>query len=472
MGVITVEFDNTLEKSEIVMALNNSSKAEAGDQYSDGGLTDKAQTSVFGIQVPLISINSTVIDAHAVVDFRLTSIGELPRLSMTVTDDLEIINNIDKPSFDNEVRVQILPKFDNAYKKIDLTFFISNIHVSGNLVTLSCVYKLSKLTSTQYRALGYLDTLQLFSSVAKETGLGFATNIGEMLDGRYTYCDNISMQDLLNREIEFANNTTAICDWWVDFWDNINLVDIKDRYNNVDSEDELKIWVAGQINEVGANIPTEPNLMPAVLTTHPGFNNSELFVKEYEISVKPNIQFSEGTDMIYSVYNMETGKQRDYLVQDGDVKNDIFYNFKYLGENYGTYETNNYLVNGYLREAFLNKINSEIISVHLQSPLLALMRGHKVNFIRYITNTAIENKMSNMEADGLIDRENIESNIPLDNFEIEVNSGDGKFVLDKTSSGQYLILGVEILYSNNEWDYVLKLAKPASTKTNILTITQ
>ena len=78
--------------------------------------------------------------------------------------------------------------------------------------------------------------------------------------------------------------------------------------------------------------------------------------------------------------------------------------------------------------------------------------------------------MSNMEADGLVDRENIQSNIPLDNFEIEVDSGDGKFILDKTSSGQYLILGVEILYSNNEWDSVLKLVKPASTKTNILTI--
>ena len=63
MGNIFLEFDNTLEKSEIMMVLNNTSKAEMGNDYIDTGLTDRSQTAVFGVQVPLISINSTVIDA-------------------------------------------------------------------------------------------------------------------------------------------------------------------------------------------------------------------------------------------------------------------------------------------------------------------------------------------------------------------------------------------------------------------------
>jgi hypothetical protein len=78
MAQIKVEFDNTLEKSEIIVPLVSSSPEQAGDNYNDGGRIDKMQTSVFGIQVPLIQINSTVIDYDAVQSFSLKSVGVLP----------------------------------------------------------------------------------------------------------------------------------------------------------------------------------------------------------------------------------------------------------------------------------------------------------------------------------------------------------------------------------------------------------
>ena len=105
------------------MSLLSSSAAEAGSEYSNE-YTDKAQTMVFGIQVPLIMINSTIIDFDAVQQFVLKSEGVTPELLMIVEDRYKLIENIDKPRHDNEVRVQIIPKFDNAYKKIDLTFYI------------------------------------------------------------------------------------------------------------------------------------------------------------------------------------------------------------------------------------------------------------------------------------------------------------------------------------------------------------
>ena len=98
MSIVTLEFDNLLEKSEIVMPLLSSSKNESGDNYSDTGLTDKVQTAVFGIQAPLIMINSTIIDFDAVKYFSLKSKGSLPELIMTVEDRFELVTNIDKPS--------------------------------------------------------------------------------------------------------------------------------------------------------------------------------------------------------------------------------------------------------------------------------------------------------------------------------------------------------------------------------------
>ena len=114
MSIITVELDNTLPQSEIIMPLLSPSHAESGDKNAQNA-TEKAQTSVFGIQTPLIQINSTIIDFDAVHYFALKSNGPLPELIMTVQDRYELINNIDKPGLDNEVRIQILPKFDNAY---------------------------------------------------------------------------------------------------------------------------------------------------------------------------------------------------------------------------------------------------------------------------------------------------------------------------------------------------------------------
>lgn len=464
MSIITLEFDNILKKSEIIMPLLSSSKNESGENYHDPNLTDKSQTAVFGIQTPLIMINSIVIDFDAIQYFNLKSEDRLPELILVVRDKLELINNIDKPGQDNEVRVQILPKFDNAYKKIDLTFFINDIQINGSLIRLTCSYKLPSLLSSQFKTFGKLDTYSLFKYIATETGLGFATNIAKLDDSRYMYCDNTSLYDIMNSEIEYSNATEHIMDWWVDLWDNVNLVDVKERYTTIDSNDDLKIWVAGQVNENTKDIEIVPQEVTAVINNYPGFSSSELFVKSYESYINSGTQMSKGTDKVFGIYEDINKEYLDYLIQDGDIKNDIYIKYNYAGENFGEY---NYILAQHLRDSFIQKMNSESIKVTLQSPLLGLMRGHKVNFIRYVNDDIIENRIKNLEDNNIIDR-NVECNIPLSEYEMTDDSANGQFRIDKTVSGQYLINGVDITYTNNSWNYKLTLIKPASTKTNIL----
>jgi hypothetical protein len=468
MSIVTVEFDNTLEKSDIVMPIMSSSKSEAGDDYQDNSQSEIAQTSVFGIQVPLIMINTTVIDFDSIHYFELKSNGPTPELIMTVEDRYELITNIDKPSHDNEVRIQIIPRFDNAYKKINLTFFINDIDVTGSMIKLTCLYKLPLLMSSQYKAFGEIDTYSLFKTIASEIKLGFATNVAALNDKRFVYCDNRSLHSLLDSEITFANATEHIMDWWIDFWDNVNLVDIKERYLAVDPDDDIKIWVAGETRENRKDGEIIPNEVVAVLNNHPSVNNSELFVKEYTIKNNPGQQAALGSDKVYGIYADVNNEYSDYLIQDGDIKNDIFAKYDYLGENYGEY---NYLFAKCLRAGYLQKINSETIKVTLKSPLLGLMRGHRVNFIRYVNDDYLEGKMKSLEEAGVIDR-NVESNIPLEEYELndeetKDNKNDGKFRLDKTTSGQYLIIAVELLFTNNEWEYVLTLARPAPSNQSI-----
>ena len=464
MGIIMLEFDNTLEKSKIEMSLISSSKEEAGEDFIDTNMTDKAQTAVFGIQVPLIMINTTIIDFDSIHYFNLKSEGTLPELVMTVEDKYELMTNIDKPSQDNEVRVQIIPRFDNAYKKVDLTFFITDISIIGSMVRLVCTYKVPALISSQFKSLGEIDTYTLFKTIATETKLGFATNIAQQSDNRYVYCNNKSYFDLMNDEIEYANASEHIMDYWIDLWDNINLVDIKERYETIDSDDDLKIWISGQLDENTVGVENIPQETVATLNNYPSFKTSELFVKEYNHIVSPGGQISKGSDKIYGIYEDVKSEHFDYLIQDGDIKNDIFTKYDYIGESYGEY---NYLLSKCIRAGFLQKVNSECIKVTLQSPLLGLMRGHKVNFIRYVNDDLIESKMTALEEIGVLDR-NVEANIPLDKYEMDDDSGSGKFRIDKTVSGQYLIHAVDIIFNNGDWDYVLTLVKSAYNNVNIL----
>lgn len=466
MGIIYTEFDNTLEKSEIIMPLLSSSKAEAGEDYHDMHMTDKAQTMVFGIHTPIVVINNTNIDFGHVLHFKLSSKSVLPTLSLTVKDRYGIIKNIDRPTIDNEVRIQILPKFENAYKKINLTFYITSVRINGDQISLYCAYKLPKLVSSQFKSFGKLDTYSLFKTAAIETKLGFATNISKTLDNRYVYCNNKSILDMLNEEINYSDNTTHVLDWWIDYWDNINLVDIKDRYNTIDHDEDLQIWAAGQIYEtIAGNEPT-PELVPAVINDHPAFANSELYVSNHVIKTNPGINYG-GTDKVYAIYNDSNVDYNDYLIQNSrHVKNDYFVNFEYIGENYGNY---NYLWSKCIRHSLISNMNLETVTVTMNTPVLALMRGHKVNFIHYVNDENVENRIQALEETGLVSRKNMQSNINLNKYDVSsaVKLSNGNFIVDRSISAQYLINGVEIIYDNNKWKYILTLVKNLDSRVSL-----
>lgn len=459
MGQITLEFDNTLKFSDIIMPLLSSSPAQMGEHAKPN--VDKLQTSVFGIQVPLISINSTVIDFDSVNYFSLSCEGPVPTLSMMVEDKYQLIQNVDKPRQDNEVRIQILPRFDDAYKKINMTFHIASINVVGQYISMTCTYKVPAFISSRIEAMGELDTYSLFKKAATDTGLGFATNIAQGDDIRYVYCNNKSWQDVLFEEIQQSGKDQQMLDWWVDYWNNINLVDIYDRYTTIDPDDDMMIWIAGQIHEVGVDQEVEPQQVVATVHDHPAHKNSELFVTDYHIKTNPGVQVSEGSDKVYSIYEESNNEYKDYLIQDGDVQKDIFTKYVYLGENYGDY---NYLLQKEIRAGLIQKINSETVQITLQSPLLGIMRGHKLNYMRYVNDDMVENKLKTLEEAGAI-RRDVESNIPLKDYEIKGHQ-DGSYRLDKTVSGQYLVIATEIVYDNG-WKYNLTLARPADSTPDI-----
>jgi hypothetical protein len=338
--------------------------------------------------------------------------------------------------------------------------------IRNDLISISGSYKAPNITSQHIRSFGQISTYNLFQTVAQESGLGFATNIEDAQDLHYIYCPNMSLQRLLEEETRRACTDLTILDYWVDWWNNMILVDIKERYNSIDPDESMQIWIAGVQKEVGEGAEIQPIQTVASFNNHPGLKRSELYVTNYRICNEMGRQMKDGTDRIFSIYEDDKGEYLDHLIQDGDTKKDIFTKLEYLGEVYGSH---NYLLANKIQDTFKQKMRSnEVIEIDLRTPLLGIMRGNRVNLLWYVNDSKSEMMQGAIREAGCADPLP-ESNIPLDNETVdEQRDVDGGFVLDKSISGQYLVTKCIMKFKDRHWVYTVTLARPTQAKPKIL----
>lgn len=468
MAKIEVVFDPQIKNPEIEIPLTNPHSDESPDPKETNKM-EMAQTRVHGILAPLIRINNINIDIIDIIEFSLKCVNAIPTLSLTVLDKYGFIGAFDYPGTDNEIYVQILPAFEGAYKKMDMCFYITQVKTKANYISLTCVYKLQKFTDTNIKALGQMNTYDLCEFIAKETKLGFAANISTNdVDKRYIYCDNKSYKDLLEREIKFSGSDQMIYDYWIDFWNYFNLIDIKERYTTTvgpDKEDEMRMYVSGQHYEYEISSKSDPVIAPKILTNHPSFMNKENYIKEYNTITKSSKQISKGVDRIYSIYNEDMLEYSDNVVSDGDVEKDIFRKMEYVGENYGEY---NYMFMNKCRDAFFQKMNNESLEIITPQPTFGICRGQKVLFHWYQDNrNNIYNKMDHLKNENVIDP-NPKTQIELANDSLK--STEGELRLDKYISGEYLVTKIVLEFRDGKWFNKLTLNRPDSEKTKLLLI--
>lgn len=439
---VELKFDNRLEIPNIELFELNPGPNEPG-----GSDSNMVQTKLYGITTPLIKVNNMVIPFNSVISFELKN-GQVPSISMSINDELDIIETFDKPKCDNTVQVQILPPFDNAYKKINLTFFITSYSTYNRKISIDGIYIIPELYNHVMKAYGKISTYELFETVAKSLKLGFCSNISNTNDSRYIYIPNKQYIDSLNREIEYAGNEQQTLEWWIDYWNNINLVDTAERMKTIDND--LMVWAyPRRYVETDDSNTVEPIKQPCIISNHYVYRDNQMYVSDYRELFDPGINL-QGTDMIISSYMMNTCEENNYFLQDSDVSNDIYVKYRYLGENFGNYD---YLSKTACRDMMMRKNSNNTISVKMFTPQLALMKGHKVNFMWYKIGDIVQ---------GIADSD-VETNVPNENINQSTYQAED-FILDKQISGQYYIKEVNLYYKYNasayNWVQELILTRP------------
>ena len=299
------------------------------------------------------------------------------------------------------------------------------------------------------KAYGEISTYEFFEQIAKQLRMGFCSNLSDTDDKRWIYIANSSADDSLQQEVAFGGSQECILDYWVDYWNNINLVDVSERYHSID--EDIKVWVNTNVipkTESADDISVQE--VEALISNHPSLKTHPLFCQEMELLTNLSANVNDGTDKINETYNVETLESNEILVADGCVNTSKIIKYRYLGEEFGGTQC---LMNAAMRDSYMQKLKSQMIKVKIGMPCLGLMRGSKVNFYWY--------EQSEVTKD--ITVEPIGSNIPLpDNANPE---SEDPYLINGELSGQYYIYDCTFEYVNNGnqplWTQTMILARPA-----------
>jgi len=464
MAQILVVRDPIIQQTPIIHTLTSTSTDEMGEEtFSPHNIK---QTKVFGILMPIIALNDISVDWMDVITFALDGVEAIPMVKFEFKDRKGLLKQYSQPGNDNELRIQILPPVDNTYKKIDLTFLVTNINIDNGVVRGEATYKLSKFTDSQFKALGQLTTYDLFDKVSTETGLGFASNVEATEDQRYMSCQYESYKDLIKKEMPKSGSSEAhVFDWWIDFWNNLTLCDLYDRVNNEDSEDDMQIWTVLDPNSATIQDDPETVLATAYYTNHPDYEGSDLHVSDFEIENAPTTTGS-GNEIALSVYEENKHEYIDHYIADGDIEKNKFIKFEYAGEVYGDY---NYLLAEKCRQVFLRKVKSEIVVIHTRHPQIGMMRGMQCRFVWYDNNSQDAYSRENLTEAGVIEKEDtvLQQMGWLKDWQTE-STDIRPMVLNLQVSGQYTCIGQYITYADHQWDCWLYLIRPASKRPKLI----
>lgn len=435
---IVIKFDNSLPDKEIHGVLLPTSVEEGGNTD-----TDMSQVKIVGSVVPLVKFNNRLIPWQDIRRFTLTSTEFLPTLYISFIDRANISVNLDTPGPDNEVIVEIMAPFDNIYKKIKLTFYIRDIHINTSRAEVSadCIYYIPGLNSHSLKAYGQKTSYEMVETLAKELKLGMCSNMDETNDPVWRYSDNRSPLEVLTDTIRSAGSPKVPVDGWVDWWNNVNLVDVRDAYDGP-TDDDLKVWVMGAWINVDPKSQEIPSQIPAEITNDYRLKLSPLYTSNYTLVSSNRKNRSNGTDRVLTSWDMWRELPGSTLIEDGSgVKENVFTTYVYTGEYDGETSDGGYLIQREVNEMYKQKISNGMIRVCLQQPCLGLMRGHRVN-VKWYETSDLTNDIYDSNA-------GMKTNIPIDPDD-DVNPDDmssiGSQRVNMKISGQYYIVGATIDY--------------------------
>ena len=382
---------------------------------------------------PLVRVKDTVFGQQDIISFNYqVGVNLIPSISITISDNSRKFMEGDFPDVDDVITIRISNNKDTIHKPIKLDFIIIDIDTSTDSRTIN-------IEALQYipilhedNNVGFNDSLfNITKDIAIQCGLGFVTNINDSNDvGQWICLNNYNdfLKYIQTRMYISDDDTIKI---FIDQFNNLNVVSLKtaisdrtiyklltnpssgDEYTeNVDLKLSNKHYVQETDLHVQINMwsPTT-NFGYGFLTTkeiieYRQKSSEKHFTNEFQTKSTQNVNaLINSKDVVYSNY------------VDGDT---VF------GNILTARKQNERLRNIFYQGTYIN------CELEFYIPDI---------FCYMHSNVDIWNKSRNEE---IISQNEDLSNEDLSNAESDNKTNE--FVLNKTFTSSYLVIGMEYIY--------------------------
>ena len=432
-----VYHDPPKQQPFIVKLKNTVGAAEDVTNYKP----DADDVRIEGVLVPVVRLNTVVLDKNDIVALSITYTKFLPEITLIVTDPAGKLGFNVRPGLNNLIQVVIVPGIDGKYKKITLPFYITDVsmNIDGTEATYTGILKHMPMIQHLLNSHSILypgcdcsvspeekciheqesrpNMWELFHEVAKRCELGFASMKGlkDYTDHTVRNVCSQNYKEMLEYNLSIGGlNETMIYDGWVDLYGYLILVDVYRALNDPVEASNLAMYAETGLhthNDEARDKKYEKFSGVRRVLTNSNFAVAKSNIEIDEFYNTSNIGeiLKHGTlNTIYFFNPFGNNGQNNLNAeqirikensQDGEYVEDYEIQ-KYCGWSFVGCEEQNLSRQMEIRNAFLTKLrnSSAYLTIRLKQPNFALQRGTLVTVVRTKYDLPYKMKLANQES--------------------------------------------------------------------------
>lgn len=409
---------------------------------------EKLESEFTGSMMPFLIFNTHTFNYKQIENLTLTYDGPLPKLKFVIYDVSNEFTTLFLPSDDDDVALYLKPH-NSTYKPIYMRFTPIVIKNTEGYFTFTCLPKIPTLYMDKIQAFSNLTSYDVFSQIADELQLGFASNV-DNTDDKMTWlmCSENYIQ-FMNKEINHVyKDETSFFTWFIDYFYNINFVELNNQFGIYREQNtflSLIDPVAQEKLSDGNEFEFEGKL---IFSNVDHFRGTSNYIVDYGIiNNSGEIKIREGYEKFAQFFDSELNEFQNQKVTPN-------------------YETNS---NNYIRP---NKFDSSItkdVYLGLQQTNSNTKNVHDNYLYAHVFNKHNKEEINKMKLKISLDKANFHiyknQSIPIAIYEyeelnkhklgvknnIDVQEEKPRAVLLEQYSGHYVIDNISFHYTNDNY---------------------
>lgn len=250
--------------------IEDTESPEAQKSPSNVRPLDVKTSSRMGVVIPMIAINTMIIQEEDMLDFELDMSNKIPKLMFSFIDQRGRFN-ISAPIDGDVISLYLRPPDADNQKPIRIDFIISRI--LGEPLNKSYFIigdmKIPRFYSEAYKSFPENTSFEHLGDVCEELGLGFASNETSTDDKMIRIIPAETYETFIEETVDSAyKDEDSFFDWYIDPYYYLCLVNVNKQFSLEDKTEEINITSSIPISAMPGQGETEDSIKGSLVLTN------------------------------------------------------------------------------------------------------------------------------------------------------------------------------------------------------------